>query len=77
MTDPIQGDPERPERSLSERLGLRTFLPTTVEEYAEWMADEAQVVIVTWDAGDHATDAVNKLEFAVQAYRNWRGDPGV
>jgi len=75
MTDPIKGDPEQPERPLSERLGLRTSLPATAEAYADWMAAEADVVIFTWEAGDLA-DAVNKLEFAVAAYRNWRGHPG-
>ena len=76
MTDPIQSDPEQPQRPLSERLGLRTFLPATAEAYADWMADEADVVIFTWEAGDPA-DAINKLEFAVAAYRNWRGGPSV
>lgn len=74
MTDPIQSDSEQPHQPLSERLGLRT-LPTTTDAYADWMADEADAVIVTWEAGDLA-DAVNKLEFAVAAYRNWRGHPG-
>lgn len=76
MTDPTENVPEQSKRALSERLGLRTFLPTTAEEYGDWMADEADVVIFTWETGDLA-DAVNKLEFAVAAYRNWRGDPGV
>lgn len=76
MTNPLQNEPEQPERPLSERLGLRTFLPTTAEEYGDWMADEADVVIATWETGDLA-DAVNKLEFAVAEYRNWRGDPGI